>query len=139
MAESVQSAVAGTALIEVGAVGLGAAVALVASSTAADVTGLFAAGVLATVGFLIIPHKRRAAKRELHDKIAALRESLTSALTRQFDSEVERSLRRLREGIAPYSGFVRAQELSLAEIRSELAAVHRALLRLREEVAGFGA
>ena len=139
MAESVQGAVAGTALIEVGAVGLGTVVALVASTTAADVTGFLAAGVLATIGFLIIPNKRRAAKRELRDKIAALRERLTSALTRQFDSEVERSVRRLREGIAPYSGFVRAQAQNLAEIRGELSAVHSTLLRLREEVAGLGA
>ena len=44
MADDVSKAVTGTALAGVGAVGLGATVALVASSTAADVTGLLAAG-----------------------------------------------------------------------------------------------
>jgi len=76
MAESVQSAAANTALLEVGAVGLGAVVSLAATTTASEVTGILAAGVMSTLGFLVLPHRRRAAKRELRTKIAELRAQL---------------------------------------------------------------
>jgi len=131
MADSVQEAVAGTALMEVGAVGLGTVVTLVATTTAADVTGLLAAGVLATVGLLVIPNKRRTAKKELHEKIAALREQLMTALRSQFSSEGRRRISRLQEGIAPYTRFVRAEERHVAAKREEFTAIETAMARLR--------
>ena len=75
MAEDVQNAVTSTAMVEVGAVGLGAAVAMIASSTAADVTGIVAAGLLAALGFLVIPQRRRKAKKELRNKVGALKKT----------------------------------------------------------------
>jgi len=78
MAEDVQRAVTSTAVLEVGAVGLSAAVALAASSTAADITGLTAAGLMAVLGLFVLPHRRRRAKAELKQKIATLRCLLTS-------------------------------------------------------------
>jgi hypothetical protein len=109
MAESVQTSVANAALLEVGAVGLGTAVTLLAGTTAADVTGLLAAGVLAVLGFFVIPNRRRTAKKELRAKIGTLREQLMAALKTQFGSEMDRSRRRLDEAVAPYSRFVRLE------------------------------
>jgi len=114
MAEDVQKAVTSTAVLEVGAVGLGAAVALAASSTAADITGLTAAGLMAALGLFVLPHRRRRAKAELRQKIATLRRELMAALTTHFDREAERGQKRLAETIAPYTRFVRSESERLA-------------------------
>ena len=92
IASSVQGAVANAALLEVGAVGLGAIVSLLATSTAVDVTGILAAGLLATVGFFVLPRRRRLAKRELADRIGELRTQLSGALTKQFETETATSV-----------------------------------------------
>jgi len=138
MAEGVQQAVAGTALVEAGAVGLGTAVALIASSTAADVTGLAAAGLLATLGLFIIPAKRARAKREFKEKIAATRAALMDALTTQFRREAEGSVQRIQETIAPYSRFVRAEGGRLAERRAAVGGVRGRLASLSARIARLG-
>lgn len=109
MADDVSKAVTGTALAGVGAVGLGATVAMVASSTAVDVTGLLAAGLLFSLGLFILPHRRRKAKTELKERIAALRTEIMSALKAQFEVEAGRSRTRLANTIAPYTRFVRTE------------------------------
>lgn len=136
MVDGISKAVAGTAAAGVGAVGLGATVALAASSTAADVTGLIAAGLLLSLGLVILPHRRRRAKRELSEKIAGLRSEIMAALTAQFSSEAERSRTKLANTIAPYTRFVRTEAERLDAERRELAdlaaKVEAFQLRVRE-------
>jgi len=127
----VQSAVAGAALLEAGAVGLGTAVSLLATSTAADVTGIVAAGLLATVGFVVLPRRRRAAKRDLARRVAQLREQLMSALTSQFETEVDASARRIEDAIAPYVQFVEGEREHLRQRQDELARIGGELRALR--------
>lgn len=111
----VESAVAQTALIEAGAVGLGALITTAVSAAALDITGVLLAGVLAVVGFFIIPYKRKQAKDRFKNKIEDLRGRLQSVLHAQFDSEAERSLTRLNEGVAPYLRFVHAEKDRLVQ------------------------
>ena len=120
MADDISKAVTGTALAGVGAVGLGATVALVASSTAADITGLLAAGLLFSLGLFILPHRRRRAKSELKEKIAALRSEIMTALKAQFASEAGRSRSKLTNTIAPYTRFVRTESDRLEGEKREL-------------------
>jgi len=120
MAEDVQKAVTSTAVLEVGAVGLGAAVALAASSTAADITGLTAAGLMAALGLFVLPHRRRSAKAELKKKIAALRSELMTALTLHFEKEATHGRHRLDDTIAPYTRFVRSESNRLSSERDQL-------------------
>ncbi|MEP7117936.1 MAG: dynamin family protein [Acidobacteriota bacterium] len=120
MAQSVQTAVANAALLQVGAVGLGTAVSLIATTTAADVTGLLAAGVLATVGFIVIPYRRKTARKELHARLATLREQLMRALSTQFQRELDRSIQRVEDGIAPYVEFVEGERSALTARHTEL-------------------
>ena len=134
LADSVQVAVASTALAEVGAIGLGAVLTHLAVTAAADFTGILAAGTIAVLGFFIIPNRRHEAKKDLREKIAALREQLMSSLTGQFDREIEGSLRRIDEAIGPYTRFVRAERDRLTAAREELAAVNQGLARLRSRV-----
>ncbi|MEN8165305.1 MAG: dynamin family protein [Acidobacteriota bacterium] len=134
MAESVQKAVTGTALAEAGALGLGATVAMMASSTAVDVTGLAAAGLLAVVGLFILPVRRRKAKADLREKIGALRSKIMSGLTRQFDAEATKSLRRIHETIAPYDRFVRAEKGQLEGQKARLSELGDRLGELKERI-----
>jgi small GTP-binding protein len=134
LAESVQTAVAGAALLEVGAVGLGTIVSLIASTTLADVTGLFAAGALSIVGFLVIPARKRSAKRDLHRKVTTVRSQLLEALTGQFDREIEQSLARIRDAIAPYTRFVRAEHIRLSDGQNELVRIRDGLNKLKSDV-----
>ncbi len=134
LADSVRTAVAGAALLEVGAVGLGATVAAIATSTAVDVTGLLAAGALAVLGLVIIPARRRQAKAELKEKVADLRRRLSATLEERFAEEIEAGARRLREGIAPYTRFVRAERERLAAERDGFAAARSGLADLRAAI-----
>ena len=134
LAESVQVAVAGTALVEVGAIGLGAIITHVAVTAAADFTGILAAGTIAALGLFIIPNRRHMAKKELREKIASVREQLMGALTGQFDREIETSAHRIDEAIAPYTRFVRAERQRLNDVRGELEGVNQGLVRLRSRV-----
>jgi len=109
LAAEVETAVAQAALVEVGAVGLGALVAFVITSSALDITGILAAGVLAIVGFFVIPYKRKQAKARFKEKVETLREKLLTALTTQFGHEAENGVTRMKEGVAPYTRFVHGE------------------------------
>ena len=136
IASSVQGAVANAALLEVGAVGLGAIVSLLATSTAVDVTGILAAGLLATVGFFVLPRRRRQAKRELADRIGELRKQLSGALTTQFDTETVASVRRIEDAIAPYVQFVEGERGRLQARVDEITAIDGRLVELQSELGG---
>jgi len=137
MAEDVQKAVTSTAVLEVGAVGLGAAVALAASSTAADITGLTAAGLMAALGLFVLPHRRRRAKAELKQKIETLRRELMAALTAHFEREVQQGQKRLAETIAPYTRFVRSESGRLAGERDQLGALTERVGEMTARVEGL--
>jgi small GTP-binding protein len=134
MADSVRTAVAGAALAQVGAVGLGAMVTALATTTAADVTGIVAAGTIAVLGMFVIPSKRKHAKSELRHRIERMRTELMTGLRAQFDREVERSVRGVLEAVAPYTRFVRAENEKLGTIDRELEQISGELSRLRTEI-----
>lgn len=131
VAESLQRAVASTALAEVGAVGLGAIITTLATTAAADVTGVLAAGAVAVLGLFVIPAKRRQLKQEFRDKILSVRERLTRVLTSQFDRELKRSLNEIEGAISPYTRFIRAEHKHLHDTRQELLNVKEQLEGLR--------
>jgi hypothetical protein len=92
----------------------------VATTASADVTGLAMAGVLATLGLLVIPNRRRRAKRELREKVTVMREQLGVSLRSAFEDELQRGIQRQRHGIEPYARFVRAESDHLTAARDEL-------------------
>lgn len=134
VAQSLQRAVASTAMIEVGALGLGAAIAVIASSTAVDVTGVVAAGTLAVLGLLVIPNRRRRLKDELRAKISEVREMLLTTLTDEFGAEVDRSMQEVKTAIAPYTRFVQSQQSHWRETREELSTIEKWLRRQDKEI-----
>jgi small GTP-binding protein len=134
MADGVRTAVAGAALAQAGAIGLGAMVAALATTTAADVTGIVAAGTIAVLGMFVIPSKRKHAKAQLRHRIERMRTELMSGLRAQFEKEVERSIRNVRDAVAPYTRFVRAESDKLASIDRELEAIGAHLTQIRTEI-----
>jgi len=134
LALGVRDAVAGVAVLEVGAVGLGALLVAILHGALLDFTGLLSAGALAIVGLLIIPAKRRRAKNELNEKLETLRQQLMAAMGGEFERELNRSLQKLREAIAPYTRFVRAEQQKLARIEGELSAISATLGQLRSRI-----
>ena len=134
IAENGQAAVAASAAIEVGAVGLGALVTILATTVAADVTGILLASLVAVVGLFVIPAQRRRAKSELRDKVAALREQLAQTLRGQFEREIARSLQRINDAIAPYSRFVRAERGKLVDAQSGFESIKNNLNRLKTSI-----
>ena len=131
LAEGIRFAVALAASIEVGAVGLGTILSVALTTTAADITGILAAGALAALGLFVLPSKRRQAKIDLKDKIAQMRQQIISGMTMQFERELEHSLQRIQEAIAPYTRFIRAEREKLEEVRASLGEVESALKLLR--------
>jgi hypothetical protein len=131
LASSVEAAVAQTALLEAGAVGLGALVTLAVLSSTLDITGLLAAGTLAILGFFVIPRKRKQAKDNFRAKMSTLRTKLLGALTTQFTSEAESAVARLKDGVAPYTRFVRAERERIEKTEATLAGVGQRLSALR--------
>ena len=120
LAEKVRESVAQAALLQVSALGLGTIVAALASTTAADVTGILAASVLSLVGLFLLPARREKARRDLAAKVAAVREKLMASLTASFEAERDRAAARVREGVSPYAAFVRREKTRLDETRTAL-------------------
>jgi len=134
IAMDAQNAVATSLALEIGAVGLGALITALASTMAADVTGILTASLVAVLGLFIIPASRRKAKRELHDRLAELRTNLVDTLRREFAKELDRSMDRIEEAIAPYSRFVRAEASQTDEILDTLKAKQLEIAELRSEI-----
>ena len=70
----------------------------------------------------------------LRERLASLRSQLMGALTRQFELELERSVRRVEDGIAPYVQFVEGERKGLAARQEELAGIDARLSRLTSEI-----
>jgi len=138
IAQGAQNAVAAAAAIEVGAVGLGTLIATIATTVAADVTGILLASLIAALGLFIIPARRRKAKKEMREKIGLMQQQLVDALRLQFKREIKRSLQHIHETISPYTRFVRAEQNKNQEAHSTLKNIQTGLGRLQAKVNDLG-
>jgi len=132
--QSMRDTVAQTALAEIGAVSLGAAIAIMFGTALADVTGLLAATLTAGLGLYIIPMKKRRALAAFHRKTDELRERLIQSLKTQLDHEIAVSTERIREAIAPYTRYIRAEANRLNAERASEQRIRAELGRLRAQL-----
>jgi small GTP-binding protein len=139
LADGARNAVAAAAAAGAGALGLGTLITIAASTAAADFTGILLASVVATLGFFVIPARRAKAKAEMRAKIADVRARLSAALRTQFQEEIGRTTARMKESIAPYSRFVRAEEEKLKETDGRLAQLKTDLEQVRARVVSLAA
>ena len=131
LAASVEVAVAQTALLEVGAVGLGAILTIAVLSSALDITGILAASTLAILGFFVIPFKRKQAKDRFKEKMLDLRTKLLGSLTTQFSNESENVIARLKDGIAPYTRYVHSERERIDKAGNTLDRLRQTISELR--------
>ncbi len=134
LTETIRESVALVGLVEVGAISLGLILKAVLTTAAADATGLLAAGVLGVLGLAVIPYRRGRAKREFRKKMTQLQDSLRGVLSEDFKRELEHSVGRLREAIAPYRRFILNEEDQLKNVLSELKNAEVELQSLEEEI-----
>ena len=131
IAYNAQTTVAALAAVEVGAVGLGTLVTILATTAAADATGIVLASAVAILGLFVIPARRRQAKADMRTRIAALREQLIGSLRTQFEKEMQHSVQEINAAIAPYTRFVRAEQNKLSEVKASFEQTKTGLERLR--------
>jgi small GTP-binding protein len=134
MAQGAQNAVAAAAAVEIGALGLGTLIATIATTVAADVTGILLASLLAALGLFIIPAKRRKAKKEMHLKIASMRTELSHVLHNHFEREIERSMEHIQKTIAPYTRFVRSERHKYEETQTTLQEISNTMEQLLAQI-----
>jgi small GTP-binding protein len=135
LANSIQAAVARTAAIEAGALGIGAVVVALATTRFLDATGVIAAAIIAGYGLFVLPNRRRKARQDFGEKTDALRRRLGEVLRRQFESEIGRSVEGMREAIAPYTRFVRTEHARMTRASEELAEIDAEVDALKREIA----
>lgn len=134
LTQSVQTSLAALGMVQVGALGLGA-ILLHIFTRVLDPLGVLAAGGVAIAGLFILPARRRAAKRDLEEKIQVLRQELHQALSQQFETELARSVQEIREAIAPYTRFVRTEQAKLTQVQADLDEIETRVFALREAIA----
>jgi hypothetical protein len=137
LGREVQRAIIQTAAVEVGALGLGAVLVAVLQTTVLDITGVLGASAVAALGLYVLPYRRQRIKADLRTRITDLRERLDAAITRQFNNELQDSIQRIREAIAPYTRFVRVEREKLELLDGELSRLHNELATLNEDVRGL--
>lgn len=136
--QAMRDTVAQTAIAEIGAVSLGVGIAILFGTVMADVTGLLAATLFASLGLYIIPARKRQARNKFHRKTEELRERLIRALRAQLEREVQGSTERVREAIAPFTRQVRAESSRLESQWKTVAALREQLGRLRGTIEAGG-
>ena len=120
IAEEAQMAVATSAAIEVGAIGLGTVITMLATTASADLTGILLAGLTATLGFFIIPTKKGQTKRLFSKNIQGLRDNLYETLTKEFSHQIDMVIESIQTTIQPYSRFIRSENEKLNESANRL-------------------
>ena len=120
IAEEAQMAVAASAAVEVGAIGLGTLITLLATTASADLTGILLAGVTAALGFFILPTKKKQTKNAFSENIAGLRKKLSEALKNEFSHQIDVQVENIQTTIQPYTRFIRTEEESISKAADTL-------------------
>lgn len=87
----IQESLRGTALAEVGVMGLGLTILLVAQKIAFDILGVFATLFGAILATSILPRRKELAKTRLRERLAELRSTLEGALSETLETELRRT------------------------------------------------
>ena len=137
LASSAREAVVNAGIIS--GAGLGTAVALFTTAATIDVTGVLAGVFGVTIGLLVLPSRKRTAKKELADKLETLRTKLMASLKQQFEREIQRSARRIEDAVAPFSRFVRAEQTKIEEQQSRFVELDAHIVGLKSQLQAMSA
>jgi small GTP-binding protein len=130
-------AAAATVLLPLGGVIVAAASVVGAPTAAGALPGVLAAAGLGAAGLVPLPALRRREKARLEDGVAGLRHRLATTLRAGFERELQASQRRVKDFVAPFGGFVRAEGGRLRALSEELESRRRDLAALSSRVAAL--
>ena len=133
LAASAREAIVNMGLAGGAGIGLGAASSLMGAA-AFDVTGIITGVLGLTVGLLILPNRKRSAKKELGDKLTSLRERVMAGLKQQFQREMQRSARRVEDAVAPFSRFVRAEQTKIQDQRGRFVELDAHIVGIKSQL-----
>lgn len=131
---TMREAVAQTALVEAGAVGLGTLVTVLVGTAAADVTGIMAGTVLAGLGLYIIPARKQQAQKRFRERTGQLRIKLRDSLAHQLSTELDSSMESIQEAITPYLRFVRSEQEKTSRFHDRLVQLGEEMGALRRQI-----
>lgn len=134
VAEDAQMAVAAAAAVEVGALGLGALVTILATTASADLTGIMLAGLTAALGLFIIPAKKKQARSLFSKNISELRIKLKSTLAKEFEEQVNHVVAHIDETIQPYSRFIRSEQGLLEKNIETFKELKKRIVLVKDEI-----
>lgn len=134
LAKEVQGAIIQTTAMQAGALGLGAILVALLHTPLLDFTGILGAGAVAALGLYVLPYRRAKIKADMRIHINELRDQLSTALTRQFEGELQESVQRLHAAIAPYTRFVRVEREKMDKLNADLQNVRTAISKIRTEI-----
>lgn len=134
LAERLQGAVVQTGLMEVGGLGLSAALVAMMTGAALDITGIALGLTVMGAGLLVLPGQKRKAKRELRERMNELQDAIEKSVRQQFELELARSQEKLTGAISPYTRFVGAELEHLHELRADLNATANRVTDLQRQV-----
>ena len=134
LSEDLRNTVAQMAIAGVSGVGLGALIAAVVGTLAADFTGLVAGAVLLGLGLGILPMRRKRAQQNFDGKMEELRLRLRSAMSEQFHKELNSSSNHVQEAIAPYTRFVRAEQQKTIAVQGQIAQLIQSVQSLKGQI-----
>jgi hypothetical protein len=137
IAQDMRSAV-GQVIVAGSVATLGVVITLAVSSAFLDVTGITAALVSGAIGLFILPYRKRKAQEEFRGRTQELRQKLVTAMTEQFNAELNHSVERVREAIAPYTRFVRLEQGRVSEADAKLEEIGARMAQLRGQIEAIG-
>jgi small GTP-binding protein len=115
--DQIQEALQRTALVEVGAVGVGLTLILIFQKVALDILGIFATVFAVIIGTSILPRRKDSAKAKLRERLGELRANLEKALGETLDTELTRTRERFN---ALYRGPCGRLEASRDALQTQL-------------------
>ncbi|HYP20104.1 MAG TPA: hypothetical protein VEY08_08510, partial [Chloroflexia bacterium] len=121
-----------------GVAAVGVLVSIAFAAAFIDITGITAALVSGAAGLFVLPYRKRKAQQEFRERTQELRDKLVSAMSTQFNTELEHSTNRIREALAPYTRFVRLQQERMTEADANLSRIEENLDSLRAQVETIG-
>jgi small GTP-binding protein len=134
IAEDAQMAVAASAAIEVGALGLGTLVTVLATTASADLTGILLAGLTATLGFFIIPTKKKQARKLFCEKVNAIRNQLSVSLKDEITRQIDLVIDNIYATIAPYERFIRTERQKLMKNSEQFEKSQKKIHQIRIDI-----
>jgi small GTP-binding protein len=90
-----------------------------AETTGGTLVGVVASAALAVAGLVPLPALRRREKARLEETVAGLRQGVATALRAGFERELEASQKRVKDAVAPFAAFVRAEGAKWRAVAAE--------------------